>query len=94
MAEGRVADIMRQACGGDNGGELVFVEFAEQFAVGRVFVGDGVADSFAEGAAYRGNFEAMRESVVHEDGPGQGEDLGLVLETPEGGGENDAIVVP
>ena len=35
----------------------------------------------------------MRKSVVDEDAAGQGEDLRLVLQPSEGGGEDQAIVV-
>jgi hypothetical protein len=52
-----------------------------------------VAYRFTQGAADGGYFQAMREAVVDEDGPGKGKDLGLVLQPPESRGEDDAIVI-
>lgn len=36
----------------------------------------------------------MSKSVVDENGSGEREDLGFVLEASEGGRENEAVVVP
>ena len=35
----------------------------------------------------------MRKPIVHEDAAGQGEDLRLVLQPSEGGGEDQPIII-
>ena len=35
----------------------------------------------------------MREPIMHEDAAGQGENLRLVLEPAEGGGEDQPIII-
>ena len=56
-------------------------------------VGDRITSCLAEGAAYRGYLEAMRQAIVYEHGAGQGEYLRLVLQAPKRGGKNDAVVI-
>jgi hypothetical protein len=93
MAKRRVADVVGQAAGGDDGRQFIFVELAKALALAGVFIGDSIADGLSKGPADRSYFETMRKPVVDEDRAGQGEHLGLVLEAPEGRGEDDAIVI-
>jgi hypothetical protein len=94
MTEGRVANIMGQAAGGDNGWQFVFVEFPKILTQPGIFIAQDIPYRLAQRAPDGGHFQAMGEAVVDEDGPGKREDLGLVLQAAEGRRKNDTVVVP
>ena len=89
MTEGRVAHVVSKAGGRDD-----VAQFCEMRTVElRVILQDESADVVAQAAPHTADLEAMRQPVVHEDAARQGKDLRLVLQTPEGGRENQAVVV-
>lgn len=58
-----------------------------------VLLSESLGDTIAEGATYGSHLDAVCEAVMDEYGAGEGEDLRLVLESPERSGEDYAVVV-
>ena len=57
---------------------------------GQKFGGYGIS----ERPSYARHFQAVGQPVVYEDAARQGENLRLVLQSAEGGGEDKAVVIP
>src|SRR6185437_406049 len=88
-----IAYIVRQTCGPDDGRQLIPVKFQELPAGIRIFFTQRISYRPAERPAYGCHFQAMGKPVMDKDRPGQRKDLGLVLQTAEGGRKNDPVVV-
>ena len=88
MAEGRVADVMRQAGGLHQIAELI------RHAPDR---GQHVAQLFARGETQRaadgGDFQRVHQPVADMRVGRQRVDLRLLLQAPEGAGEDDAVLI-
>ncbi len=76
MSEGRVAQVV-----GQTGSRHYVADRVEGGCVGRILVGgaQGQGDLVGHRASHRRHFEAVGETVVHEDAPWQGEHLRLIL---------------
>ena len=91
VTERRVADVVRQAGRRDHVTHVVRVEL--RVGADAMPLAHGVAHALAERPAHRGHLQAVGEPRVHDVVLGEREDLRLVVETPEGAGEEDAIPV-
>lgn len=89
VAEGRVAQVVRQSGSLDDGANLL-EERAPQFGMA---LGEDACHVVAERLAERRDFERVGQTVVDEDAAGQGEHLRLVLQTPEGRRVNETVAV-
>ena len=89
VAEGRVADVVGEAGGGYDVANVGGMDGSQTVAFDDVESNGG-----AEGAPDATGFEAVGEARADVVALGQGEDLCFVLEAAEGGGEDDAVVIP
>ena len=91
MPERRVAEVVRQAAGADDG-----ADFFEEFGVVEpdLLLDEELPDFVAEGTPYACHFQAVGKPVVDEDITRKREYLRLVLQPSEGGGEDEPVVVP
>ena len=88
MAERRIADVVRQAGGGDDGAEIA------RFDILQPMPGDDfAADHGAQRATDATGLQAVRQAGAHVIALRQRENLGLVLQPAEGRGEHDAVVI-
>lgn len=89
MAEGRVAHVVGQTGSGDDGAYLL-EERAAQLGVQHH---EPSGDVVAQGVSHGGDLQGMGQPVVYEDASRQGKHLCLVLHSPKGGREHQAVVV-
>ena len=75
MPERRIAQIVSQARGGNNGTDFRQIRVLQFGAAGK----DGFGYVIAQRTTYTGNFQTVCQAVVHEYAAGQGEHLCLVL---------------
>ena len=89
MSERRVAHVVSQTGGRNNGASLL-----EQcvLQVG-VSLRELSNDIVAQRHTHTGHLQRVREAVVYEDAAGQRKHLCLVLQSAEGSRENQAVVV-
>jgi len=88
MAEGRIADVVRQAGGGDDGAEIA------RFDILQPMPGDDLAaDDSPQRTADATRLQAVRQAGTHVVALGKRENLRLVLHAAESRGEDDAVVV-
>ncbi|EEC52503.1 hypothetical protein BACEGG_03483 [Bacteroides eggerthii DSM 20697] len=90
MAEGWISQVMGEAGGGN--------DRADFRQVGALQVGTALKDGFgyiiAQRTAHTGYLQTMCQPVVDKYASGQGEHLRFVLQSPERGGEDKAVVIP
>ena len=90
VAEGWISQIMGEAGGGN--------DRADFRQVGALQVGTALKDGFgyiiAQRTAHTGYLQTMCQPVVDKYASGQGEHLRFVLQSPERGGEDKAVVIP
>ena len=94
MTKGGIADIMGQTSRCNAGWQLVFVKFPEPFAKRMIFIPQHIPNRLAKRTPHRRHFQTMRQAIVDKYRPGQRKDLGFVLQPAEGGGKNNAVVIP
>ena len=88
MAEGRVAQVVGEAHRGDDDFDvglavLKFRVFCEQF----------LNSPSSDRTSHAGHFKAVGQAVVDHLASRKGKHLGLVLQSPECAGEDDAVIV-
>ena len=89
VSEGGIAQIVCQTGGTDDGTDA----FECDYVFSAVAWDEQARYVSSQGASYAGNFEGMRETVVHKYASGKGENLGLVLQPTEGGRKDESVVV-
>lgn len=90
MAEGRIAEVVAEACSRHNVADVG--EFVAQRRVG-IFIREADGNLVAERATHARHLEAMGEAVVDKDAPRKRKHLGLVLQSAERGGEYQTVVI-
>ena len=90
MAERRVAEVVGQTGRTDN-----FADGVESHGVGRADIARAQGAGYHVGhrPAYRRNFHAVGQAVVDKDAARKGENLRLVLQPAEGGGEHKPVEI-
>ena len=89
VSEGRVSQVVGQAgCTDDAAhlGQMGFGEFGMAFQ-------QLAADVVAQAAPHAAHLQRVGQAVVYEDASRQGEHLGLVLQSAEGGRENESVEI-
>ena len=89
MAEGRIAQVVCQAGGGNDGANLGHIRRSQL----RMAADQQACHIVAQRTAHARHLQAVRQPVVHKDAARQGKHLRLVLQAAEGGGEDQAVVV-
>jgi len=89
VAERRVAHVVCQAGSRHDGADFRQVALVKLGMEGEQELGRIVAQR----TPHARHFQAVRQSVVHEDASRKGKHLGLVLQASEGSGENQPVVV-
>ena len=89
MAKWRVADIMTQGGGLNDGGHVIGVDGIRQAALFR----KAMTNHQAKRPADTGNFKTVSQAGMDIVIFGQRVNLGLALQAPEGGRENDTVIV-
>jgi len=90
MAEGRIADVMGQAGGGNNGGDIGRHDRSGQGP----FLRQPLPCQHAEGRTDVGYLQAMRQACAHVIVAAQGKNLCFVLKAAESTGKQNTAVIP
>lgn len=90
MAEGRIADVMGQAGGGNNSGDIGRHDRSGQGP----FLRQPLPCQHAEGRTDVGYLQAMRQACAHVIIAAQGKNLCLILKAAESTGKQNAAVIP
>lgn len=88
VAERRVTDVVGQAGSGNDGAEITRFDILEAVPCDDLATDDGT-----QRATDAAGLQAVRQAGTDVVALGQREDLRLVLHSPEGGSENDAVVI-
>ena len=88
VAERWIADVVRQTGGGDHRAEILRIDPLQSMTTDHA-----VADHGAQRAADAGHFQAVGQAGTDVVALGEREDLGFVLQPPEGRGEDQTVEV-
>ena len=89
MTEGRISQVVGQAGSTNDAAKFREMGLAQLWMA----LKQQARDIVAQRTPHAGNLQAMGQAIVDEDAARKGKHLRLVLQTPEGSGEDQAVVV-